>query len=117
VSDRTFLNRRVRLARISDRVVKITEGLQNLTGGLDGKSGEINEAARSFRTLSNNLDKRTAEITAGVNRFTNSRAHEIEVLSTDAPLRPVLGRDGRLSADSLDLNSKDRGGIVKQISR
>ena len=31
---------------------EIAEGLQNLTGGADGKSGEINEAARSVRQMS-----------------------------------------------------------------
>jgi phospholipid/cholesterol/gamma-HCH transport system substrate-binding protein len=60
------------LARNSDRIDKITEGLQNLTGGADGKSGEINEAARSFRTLSDNLDKRTADLAVGINKLTNT---------------------------------------------
>src|ERR1700722_10974840 len=37
------------LTRNSDRIDKITEGLQNLTGGVDGKDGEINEAARAIK--------------------------------------------------------------------
>jgi phospholipid/cholesterol/gamma-HCH transport system substrate-binding protein len=40
------------LARNSDHVDKIVEGLQNLTGGADGKSGDIAEAARAVRRLS-----------------------------------------------------------------
>ena len=60
------------LARNSDRIDKITEGLQNLTGGADGKSGEINEAARSFRTLSDNLDKRTADLAVDISKLTNT---------------------------------------------
>jgi phospholipid/cholesterol/gamma-HCH transport system substrate-binding protein len=60
------------LARNSERIDKIAEGLQNLTGGEDGKGGEINEAARSIRTLADNLDKRTAEITVGITRFTST---------------------------------------------
>src|SRR5674476_1273187 len=39
------------LARNSDRLDKIAEGLQNLTGGEDGKGGEINEAAVSYTHL------------------------------------------------------------------
>lgn len=72
------------LARNSDRIDKIAEGLQGLTGGPDGKSGEINEAARSIKQLADSLDKRTAEITAGVNRLTLSGAKEIQALSSDA---------------------------------
>ena len=36
------------LGRNSDRIDRIAAGLENLTGGPDGKSGEINEAARSI---------------------------------------------------------------------
>jgi phospholipid/cholesterol/gamma-HCH transport system substrate-binding protein len=72
------------LARNSERIDRITAGLENLTGGADGKSGEINEAARSFRTLSDNLDKRTAAITEGINRFSSSGARQIDALAADA---------------------------------
>ncbi|HEY5167299.1 MAG TPA: MlaD family protein [Pseudolabrys sp.] len=72
------------LARNSERIDKITEGLQNLTGGADGKSGEINEAARSIRQLADHLDSRTAEITTGINQFSNSGAREIKALSSNA---------------------------------
>ncbi|MSP47504.1 MAG: MCE family protein [Xanthobacteraceae bacterium] len=40
------------LARNSDRIDKITEGLQNLTGGADGKGGDIAEAARAVKKMS-----------------------------------------------------------------
>jgi phospholipid/cholesterol/gamma-HCH transport system substrate-binding protein len=72
------------LARNSDRVDKISEGLQNLSGGRDGKSGELNEAARSIRTLADNLDKRTAEITAGVNRLTGNGNRQLDALASNA---------------------------------
>ena len=56
------------LARNSDRIDKITQGLQELTGGEDGKSGKVNEAVdkisdavKSYKTLADNLDKRTAD--------------------------------------------------------
>ena len=54
------------LARNSERVDKIAEGLQNLTGGPDGKGGDINEAARSVRQMS------------------ETGTRQIETLSTDA---------------------------------
>jgi phospholipid/cholesterol/gamma-HCH transport system substrate-binding protein len=72
------------LARNSERIDRITAGLENLTGGPDGKSGEINEAARSIKQLADHLDRRTAEITAGINRFSVSGAREIESVSADA---------------------------------
>jgi len=56
------------LARNSDRIDRITAGLENLTGGADGKSGEINEAARAIRTLAENLDKRTARTLSTVDK-------------------------------------------------
>jgi phospholipid/cholesterol/gamma-HCH transport system substrate-binding protein len=72
------------LARNSDRIDKIAEGLQNLTGGADGKGGEINEAARSIRSLADNLDKRTAAITAGVNSLTGNGNRQLDALASDA---------------------------------
>ena len=72
------------MARNSDRVDKITEGLQNLTGGEDGKGGQINEAAVSIRKLSDNLDKRTADITSGVERLTAQGTRQIDALSANA---------------------------------
>jgi len=74
----------VALARNSDHIDRIAEGLQNLAGAPDGKSGEINELARSIRTLADHLDQRTAEITTGINRFSNSGARQIEALSSNA---------------------------------
>jgi phospholipid/cholesterol/gamma-HCH transport system substrate-binding protein len=71
------------LARNSDRIDKITMGLQNLAGGEDGKSGEVNEAVRSIHTLSDNLDKRTAEVTAGINRLATTANKQIEVVGAD----------------------------------
>jgi phospholipid/cholesterol/gamma-HCH transport system substrate-binding protein len=72
------------LARNSERIDKIAEGLQNLAGGPDGKGGEINEAARSIRTLADNLDKRTDDITKGVNLLTAAGTKQINAIGTDA---------------------------------
>lgn len=51
------------LARNSERFDRILAGIDKLAGGDDGK-GEIQEAFRAFHQLADNLDKRTAELTA-----------------------------------------------------
>jgi len=39
--------------------VSIVAGIQSLSGGDDGQSGQLNEAARSNRSLADDLDRRT----------------------------------------------------------
>ena len=77
------------LARNSARVDNILAGLENLSGGPEGK-GEIQEAARdiqgaarSIRTLAENLDKRAVEVSAGITRFSNTGAREVEAFAAD----------------------------------
>jgi len=72
------------LARNSDKIDHITSGLQALTGGADGKGGDINEAARSIKQLADNLDQRTAEITVGINRLSSAGTKQIDQLSANA---------------------------------
>ena len=72
------------LARNSERFDKIAEGLQNLTGGEDGKGGDVNEAARSIKKLADHLDDRTAEITQNVNKLTASASKQVDSLSAEA---------------------------------
>ncbi len=72
------------LARNAERVDKIIAGVQNLSGGDDGWGGQLNEAARSIRALADNLDKRTAEISSGINQLTAAGAREIRGLASDA---------------------------------
>lgn len=95
------------LARNSDRIDRITMGLENLTGGEDGKSGEINEAARSIRALADNLDKRTAEITVGINRFTASGTRQIDSLSSNAA-RTLSNIDRAVSTVDRAVTNLDR---------
>jgi phospholipid/cholesterol/gamma-HCH transport system substrate-binding protein len=76
------------LARDSERIEQILAGMQNLAGGPNSK-GEFAEAAQSLRTLAENLDKRTAELSAGLTRFTNSGLREWEALAVDG--RRTLG--------------------------
>jgi phospholipid/cholesterol/gamma-HCH transport system substrate-binding protein len=70
------------LAENATRIDSIMAGLDNLGGGADGK-GDIQEAARSIRQLADNLDKRTAEIGAGINKFTAVGARELEAFAAD----------------------------------
>lgn len=78
------------LGRNSERLDKIIEGIDNLVGS-DSKSAvnEIAEAARAVRKLADNLDHRTAEITAGITKFTGPGLRQFEALATDG--RRTLG--------------------------
>ena len=65
------------LARNSDKIDKLmTSGTQLLATGT--------EALTSVKTLSDNLDKRTAEITTGINTVTESANKQINVVGADA---------------------------------
>lgn len=72
------------LARNSDRLDKIVDGLTNLTSGADGKGGELAETVRSIRTLTDNLDKRTEDITKGINIFSAAATRQVNVIGADA---------------------------------
>jgi phospholipid/cholesterol/gamma-HCH transport system substrate-binding protein len=72
------------LARNAERVDRIVAGIQALAGGDDGKSGQLNYAADSIRALAENLDKRTAAISAWINELTASGAREIRGIASDA---------------------------------
>ncbi len=89
------------LARNSGRIDKITEGLQNLAGGDDGKSGQIsdalktfNDTAKSAKTLADNLDQRTDEISKNLNASADdaarsrSRSSAATCIARSAPSTP-----------------------------
>jgi phospholipid/cholesterol/gamma-HCH transport system substrate-binding protein len=62
----------VTLARNTERFDHIIAGAEGLLGGTDGRGGEVAETIRSVKTLSDNLDKRTADLTSGMLKFTSS---------------------------------------------
>ena len=66
-------------------IASVSAKIEQLVGGEDGKGAvaEITGAARAVRELAENLDKRTAEITTGVTRFTNQGLREFEAMATD----------------------------------
>ena len=70
------------LAQNSQRIDNILAGLENLSGGPEGK-GDIQEAARAVRQLAENMDKHVAEISAGINRFSATGARELEAFAAE----------------------------------
>jgi phospholipid/cholesterol/gamma-HCH transport system substrate-binding protein len=78
----------------SGKLDAVLTALQNLLGsaaGADTKGlvAEIVDTARAIRTLALNLDGRTAEITAGISRFTGSGVKDVRALTDDG--RKTLG--------------------------
>lgn len=87
------------LSENAKRIDSIMSGLEMMMNK-DGK-GELQAAVASFKELSDNLDKRTAEISAGVNKFTATGTQQISVLISDA--RKTLG-DISIAFRNLDRN-------------
>jgi phospholipid/cholesterol/gamma-HCH transport system substrate-binding protein len=72
------------LGRNSERIDKIIAGLQNLAGGEDGKSGDVAAAARSIKTLADNLDKRTEELTGYIGRLAKTGTRTLSTIDKAA---------------------------------
>jgi len=77
-----------KLDRAADQVegvLQAAKGFLESGSGPDGRSAfqEVADAAKSIRTLADNLDKRTAEITAGISRFTGPGLRDVETLASD----------------------------------
>jgi len=77
------------LATNSERITHILAGAEGLLGGGPDSPGDIAQAARAIKTAAENLDARTADITTGLARFSNSGLREWERLATDG--RRTLG--------------------------
>jgi phospholipid/cholesterol/gamma-HCH transport system substrate-binding protein len=80
---------------MTPRIDKILANVEGLTGSEEGKGviAEVTEAARSFRKMADNLDKRIAELSAGLTRFTGSGLREWEALASEG--RRTLGEINR----------------------
>ncbi|GJD94020.1 hypothetical protein OCOJLMKI_1219 [Methylobacterium iners] len=84
-----------KLSASADRIDGVLKGAEGFLGSASGEAGsstfaEVREAAisvrdagRAFRALSENLDKRTANIATSFNRLSGSGRREVEALSTD----------------------------------
>lgn len=66
-------------------VLKSAQAFLDTAAGENGRSAfsEVSDAAKSIRVLADNLDKRTAEITSGISRFTGPGLRDIETLASD----------------------------------
>ena len=71
------------LATNSQRIDHILAGAEGLLGGGADQPGDIAQAARAIKTAAENLDARTAEISTGLARFSNSGLREWERLAAD----------------------------------
>ena len=78
------------LARNSERFDHILAGLDNLVSGTDGKPGEISEAVKAFQILAENLDKRTAELTADGRRTLSTLERAVRNFDRN-PQRLIFG--------------------------
>lgn len=69
----------------ADKLEKVLTGIDNLLGSGDTKSviAEISDAAKAFRVLSQNLDKRTRELTVSIKQFTGPGLRQYEALAND----------------------------------
>lgn len=79
-----------------DLTAKLNTTANRLDGMVDGVNGmvsspnskgmfnDVADAARSIRKLADNLDKRTAEMSTGINRFTGPGLRDLETLTGEA---------------------------------
>lgn len=74
-----------KLNKAADQVEGVLKAAQSFLNSEDGQGAlvEVGNAAKSIRILADNLDKRTAEITTGINRFTGPGLRDIEALASD----------------------------------
>ena len=77
-----------KLNAAAGKIEGVLSAVEAFFGSASGEAGastfaNIGEAARSIRTLADNLDRRTADITSGINRFTSSGFREYEALANE----------------------------------
>jgi phospholipid/cholesterol/gamma-HCH transport system substrate-binding protein len=77
-----------KLNQSADRVDAVLKGAEGFLGGASGGEGsgafgEVREAARAIRVLAENLDRRTADISNGLTRFSTTGLREYEALATE----------------------------------
>ena len=75
-----------KLSTAANKVEGVLASAENLFSGqgVRGMVGDVGDAARSIRKLADNLDARTKEITAGLNRATGPALRQYEQLAADA---------------------------------
>jgi phospholipid/cholesterol/gamma-HCH transport system substrate-binding protein len=71
------------LAGNAQRIDRIIANAETVIGGADAKLNDVAEAARSIRTLADNLDKNVGEVASGLTRFSQTGLREWEKLAID----------------------------------
>jgi phospholipid/cholesterol/gamma-HCH transport system substrate-binding protein len=77
------------LGRNAQKFDNIVAGVEKVIGSgsdgqLKGMMAEFDDMAKSIRILANNLDKRTAQLTTGLNRFTGPGLRDLEALTAES---------------------------------
>ncbi|MBV9221331.1 MAG: hypothetical protein JOY94_18070, partial [Methylobacteriaceae bacterium] len=74
-----------KLGGFAGRVDGVLNGAESVLGSGDTKGAlvAVGDAARSIKRLADNLDQRTKEITAGINRVTGSGFRDLEAFASD----------------------------------
>jgi phospholipid/cholesterol/gamma-HCH transport system substrate-binding protein len=78
------------LARNSERVDKIAEGMQNLVGGKDGKSGEVTEAVRSIHNMSDTATRQLNTLSSDAKRTLGAIERAVKNIDRN-PSRLIFG--------------------------
>lgn len=91
----------------ADKIDGVLNSVQGFLGGpgSEGMFSDVGEAAKSIRKLADNLDARTREITAGINRFTGPGLKQYEALATD----------GRRTLDEINRTVRSLGKNPQQL--
>jgi phospholipid/cholesterol/gamma-HCH transport system substrate-binding protein len=78
------------LADNSSRIDNIMIGVESLMGSKDGQEGQLQQAARSFRELADNLDKRSAGLIADGRRTLSDISRTVNNFDRN-PTRVIFG--------------------------
>lgn len=91
----------------ADKIDGVLASVQGFLGGpgSEGMFSNIGEAATAIRKLADNLDARTREITAGINRFTGPGLKQYEALAAD----------GRKTLDEINRTVRSLGRNPQQV--
>lgn len=71
------------LAGNAQRIDHILANAETVVGGAEAKLNDVAAAARSIRTLADNLDKSVTEVSTGLSRFSNDGLKQWEKLAVD----------------------------------
>ena len=111
------------LRKAMQNLVTFTDSLARNAGNIDEIMANAKHATASAAELADNLDKRTAEITVGVNRLTSTATRQIEIVGksivdlTHNPQRFLFGGGGSSggssgsNASGASSNAKKRCGL------